>query len=144
MYFLKRYYQAKQLHEDIKLNLSIQQSSMTVLFPCLTSLTKRPIHQTCISTRPFYVNRAKAILLLFVLVLGDHSSKAQTPPIYAISPILLSPLSEPRLRARPWLLLRILMNPVTGPFAPSCSTLKLARASSPDVNVSKYSDRKSE
>ena len=80
MYFLKRYYQAKQLHEDIKLNLSIQQSSMTVLFPCLTSLTKRPIHQTCISTRPFHVNRAKAILLLFVLVLGDHSSKAQTPP----------------------------------------------------------------
>ena len=56
--------------------------------------------------------------------------------IYTISPILFSPLSDPKLSANPWLRLRIRMKPVTGPFSPSFSTLKFARASSPAHNQS--------
>lgn len=48
-----------------------------------------------------------------------------------ISPILLSPFSEPKLSAKPCDRLRIRMKPVTGPLSPSFSTLKFARASSP-------------
>jgi hypothetical protein len=62
--------------------------------------------------------------------------------IYAISPILLKPLSEPKLRAKPWLLLRILMKPVTGPFSPSFSTLKLAKASSPVILLATVHSRR--
>jgi hypothetical protein len=41
------------------------------------------------------------------------------------------PFSEPRASASPWDLLLIRTNPVTLPFSPSCSMLKLANASSP-------------
>lgn len=51
--------------------------------------------------------------------------------LHFVSPALLSPFRLPKLRANPWDLLRILTNPVTGPPSISCSTLRLARASSP-------------
>jgi hypothetical protein len=51
-----------------------------------------------------------------------------------ISPILPKPFRLPKLNASPWLLLRILMKPVTGPFSPSFSTLKFANASSPTTS----------
>lgn len=53
------------------------------------------------------------------------------PSSQAVSPILLSPLSEPRLSASPCDRLRIRMKPVTGPLSPSFSTLRFASASSP-------------
>jgi hypothetical protein len=67
----------KQLHEDIKLNLSIQQSSMTVLFPCLTSL-KRPAH---VSQRgSFHINCAKqysySSCLFLVIIALKHTNSS--------------------------------------------------------------------
>jgi hypothetical protein len=45
--------------------------------------------------------------------------------------VAFSPLSDPKLNARPCDRLRIRTKPVIGPFSPSFSMLKLARASSP-------------
>jgi hypothetical protein len=108
---------------------------MTVLFPCLniiTNKTPKPpdmyLNETV--SRHLSENNTPYSSCLFLVIMALKHKRAPLS-IYAISPILLNPLSEPKLRARPWLLLRILMNPVTGPFAPSCSTLKLAKASSP-------------
>ena len=130
----------KQHHESIKTSPLHTQSSMTVLFPCLTPL-KTPSSPDVYFNETVSRQSSKTILpyspCFFLVIIA---LKHKLPPIYAISPILLNPLSEPRLRARPWLLLRILMNPVTGPLTPSCSTLKLAKASSPGKIVSKCSD----
>lgn len=50
-------------------------------------------------------------------------------------PTLFSPLSEPKLNARPCDRLRILTNPVIGASSPAFSMLRFAKASSP-VDVS--------
>ena len=57
--------------------------------------------------------------------------RSRHPHVLAISPTFFNPFKEPRLRARPCDRLRIRMNPVTGPFSPSFSMLRLASASSP-------------
>ena len=49
-----------------------------------------------------------------------------------LPPTLLSPLSDPRLNARPWERLLIRTKPVIGPSSPSFSILRLASASSPE------------
>lgn len=52
-------------------------------------------------------------------------------------PNLLRPFKAPRLSAKPCDLLRMRTKPVMGPFSPSCSILRLARASSPvEINIS--------
>ena len=78
------------------------------------------------SSPPSHLTVSAGSVTLFCIQEQDALDHNHVEP-----PTLFKPFNEPRLRARPCERLLIRTKPVTGPFSPSFSILRFAKASSP-------------